>query len=399
MTGAALAEFLERNDLTAGRVGELFDHARNRMETEVDAVVAEREAGGAVPVVDFAAVAAGRVGDDLRAAVRRRGCVVVRRTFDPDLAVAWDADIERYLEVNRFADLYAARYPDADQHARRIWGVYWSPPQVAARQHENMATVRRFLNSFWRHDTGGRTWFEPDRDIGYPDRLRRRAPGTAAPGLPLHSDAVSSGGWRVAENERVFAAALATGIDGYDPWDAAHRTGTAVDPEGGPAPATVFRTFQGWTALSEMRPEDGVLHTIPIPAAAAYMLLRGLAGEVGLLDGAPAEAPRRFRADELLARASTPIPAVEPGDTVWWHGDVIHAVADGANATRWGNVMYIAVTPGCPRNDAYRRTMLDRFERGSSPADFPDEHFETAFTGRPTPADLNELGRVHFGVT
>lgn len=397
MTGAALAGFLERTDLTPERVAELYAHARAWVEAEVEAVVAERAAGGAIPIVDYEVVAAGDVGEDAREAVRRRGCVVVRRTFDPDLALAWDAAIARYLDVNRFTELYAAKYAEAD--ARRIWGVYWSPPQVAARQHPNMATVRRFLNSFWRHESDGRSWFEPDRDIGYPDRLRRRAPGRAARGLPPHSDAVSSGGWRIAENERVFADALAGGIDRYDPWDAAHRT--TVDggsSDEAPAPASVFRTFQGWTALSEMRPTDGVLHTIPIPAAAAYMLLRGLAGELGVLDGVAEEAPRRFRADELLLRASTPIPAVEPGDTVWWHGDVIHSVADATNDTRWGNVMYIAATPGCPRNDAYRRTMLERFERGASPADFPDEDFEETFTGRATVGDLNEIGRRHFGL-
>jgi Protein of unknown function (DUF1479) len=148
-----------------------------------------------------------------------------------------------------------------------------------------------------------------------------------------------------------------------------------------------------------MRPEDGLLQVIPIPAAAAYMLVRGIAGELGILTGAPEPAPRRFGADDLLMEALVSIPAVRPGDTVWWHSDVIHAVADGRNDTRWGNVIYIAATPGCARNDAYRSTMLERFDRGLSPHDFPDEHFEVEFEGRPTVADLGPIGRGHFGLT
>jgi hypothetical protein len=258
-----------------------------------------------------------------------------------------------------------------------------------------MEITRRFLNSFWRSRSGGRERFDPDRDIGYPDRLRRRAPGAIAKGLRPHSDAASGGGWRIEENVRVFRHVLAGDVDRFDPWDATHRT--AVDLES-TAPSSVFRTFQGWTALSGMHPDDGVLHTIPIPLAAAYMLVKGIAGELGLLGGDPEPAPRRFGADELLMRAMVPIPAVEPGDTVWWHGDIIHSVAAASNDTRWGNVMYIAATPGCPRNDAYRASMLERFERGLSPVDFPEEHFEVDFRGRPGVADLNPIGRAQFGL-
>ena len=47
---------------------------------------------------------------------------------------------------------------------------------------------------------------------------------------------------------------------------------------------SVFRTFQGWTALSDMQPDDGVLHVIPIPSAMAYVLLRALQDDVAADD-------------------------------------------------------------------------------------------------------------------
>ena len=315
MTTPDLTVVLERFGLTPADVAETFAELTRQIADEVAVVEAAQRDGTAWPVVDFAAVGSGRVADDIVAAVSRRGCVVVRGTFSRELALDWDGQIADYLATNRFEERFAERYPDAAETGSRIWGVYWSPPQVAARQHSNMATTRRFLNSFWRHDSGGRDWFDPDRDIGYPDRLRRRAPGAASRGLRAHSDAVSSGGWRIEENLRVFRHVLAGELDRFDPWDGAHRT---VADQESTAPSSVFRTFQGWTALSEMLPVDGVLHAIPIPRAAAYMLLRGVAGELGLLDGEAEPAPTRFRADELLMRAMVPIPEVAPGDTVWW---------------------------------------------------------------------------------
>lgn len=391
----ALVELLDRVGLTRDRVGELFATATERMTAEVEAVLAEFEAGHAVPEIDAAEVLADQVSDELRSRVRRRGCAVIRGTFPVELAEQWDRSVADYLERNRFVEMREERYADVTGHSK-IWGVYWSKPQIEARQHASMDATRRFLNSFWRHESGGQRWLDPDRDIGYPDRLRRRAPGVPARGLPPHSDAVSSGGWRLRENELVFGPLFAGDFDAYDPWDAAHRT---TAEQASAAPSSIFRTFQGWTALSEMRPEDGVLHLIPIPTAAAYMFLRGVAGELGLLGGDPEAAPVRFQADDLLLRALVPIPAVRPGDTVWWHGDLIHSVADASNDERWGNVLYIGAAPGCDRNDAYQASMYERFVSGRSPVDFPAEDFEVDFVDRAGPDDLDAVGRRLFGRT
>ena len=43
---------------------------------------------------------------------------------------------------------------------------------------------------------------------------------------------------------------------------------------------SAFRTFQGWTALSDMGHDQGVLHTVPIPGAMAYLMLRPLLPDV-----------------------------------------------------------------------------------------------------------------------
>jgi hypothetical protein len=63
-------------------------------------------------------------------------------------------------------------------------------------------------------------------------------------------------------------------IDAYDPWDAAHRTEVEEYTVDNTTKCSVFRTFQGWTALSDMIPGQGLLHVVPIPEAMAYVLLR-----------------------------------------------------------------------------------------------------------------------------
>ena len=43
---------------------------------------------------------------------------------------------------------------------------------------------------------------------------------------------------------------------------------------------SAFRTFQGWTALSDMDHDQGVLHAVPIPEAMGYLMLRPLLDDV-----------------------------------------------------------------------------------------------------------------------
>jgi hypothetical protein len=389
-------ELLDRLGLTPDEVGELTHALRSQIERQVESIVDRRDGGEQLfPTIDFADVASGTVRASELDAVAGAGCVVVRGTFEPGQAEAWDAELASYLSRNRFRERLLAKDPKTATGSR-IWPVYWSRPQIEARQHASMVTVRRFLNSLWRHTSGGVQWFDPDHDIGYPDRVRRREPGAASKGLAAHIDSPSAGGWRLAENQDVFAPLLTGGLDAYDPWDAAHRTTEEVES---PVNCTVFRTFQGWTALSQMHPEDGVLHVVPVPAAVGYRLVLGLAGELGVGSGEGQAAPRRDAGDSLVTQALVPIPQVEPGDTVWWHGDLYHAVGTATNETRWGNVMYIGCAPRCARNDAYVESMYARFLAGTSPVDFPFDDYEADFDGRATVADLDPTGRAQFGLS
>ena len=128
------------------------------------------------------------------AQLKRRGCLVVRGHFDRPQAEQWDTDIVDYVESNHFFENYTGPADDffgtlsAEASKPEIYPVYWSSAQMEARQHPRMATVQAFLNSQWISETDGHTWFDPNQDSLYPDRIRRRPPGADSGGLGTHLD-------------------------------------------------------------------------------------------------------------------------------------------------------------------------------------------------------------------
>jgi uncharacterized protein DUF1479 len=83
---------------------------------------------------------------------------------------------------------------------------------------------------------------------------------------------------------------------------------------------------------------------------------------------------------------------------VWWHGDVVHSVADGTHPDRWGNVMYIPASPHCAKNAAYAEKCGRAFLTGASPGDFAPEDYEVNWVGRARVDDLNAVGREQLGL-
>jgi hypothetical protein len=403
--GAAIRAAKARLRGQIGDVAAVFAEAEAAMRAEAAAVAADRAAGRPVwPVVRFGDIAAGTVPAATADAIRRRGCVVVRGTFPRERAEGWDAALASYADQNRFAETYRAVddgvFGGLAAGKPSIYPIYWSRPQIEARQDDSMVAVRRFLNGFWEHESGGHVWFDPDRDTAYPDRVRRRPPGANSAGLSPHTDSGSVERWLLPAYQQVFRHVYAGDWSGYDPWDGAFRTEVHEFPS--TVMCSAFRTFQGWTALSDMRPDQGVLHAVPVPAAMGYVLLRALQDDIadddlcGAVNGQSLPITDRYHS--VLLAALTPIPAVQPGDTVWWHGDLIHSVGEVTGQQGWGNVMYIPAAPYCTKNAAYAKACGQAFRTGASPGDFAAEDYETTWTGRATVADLNDTGRRQLGL-
>ena len=88
---------------------------------------------------------------------------------------------------------------------------------------------------------------------------------------------------------------------------------------------------------------------------------------------------------------------MEPGDTIWWRPDLLHAVKDRHAGAGYSNVMYIGAAPYCPKNANYLERQKSAFLKGESAPDFAPENYEVAYLGRTTLADLTELGKRQMG--
>jgi len=385
---------------------EVFRQVEAEMRRRVNTIVKEREAGQEViPIVQYSDVEAGAVPPELIARIKDRGACVIRRTFAPEQADAWDREIAAYVDENgldaKLANAAEDKYFGTLASAKpQIYGIYWSRPQVQARQAESLTRVRVFLNHLWLAESEGQTHFNPDVTPAYADRIRRRPPGSASLGLSPHVDGGSVERWLDENFRKVYRHVFSGNWRAYDAFDAAYRPDAREVAS--PAVCSMFRTFQGWTALTRQGKGDGTLQLIPIANAMMYVLLRALQDDVPedeLCGAAPGRALSvNPQYHSLLIEALSSIPLMEPGDTVFWHSDVVHAVENEHRGSGYSNVMYIASTPGCAKNTAYLAKQAPAFLAGGTPPDFAPDDFEVDFKGRGTEADLTPLGRSQLGL-
>ena len=189
---------------------EVFRAVEAEMRRKVDAIVKEREAGGAViPILQYPDLAAGSVSPELVEQVKERGACVIRNTFDQAQARAWDDEIAEYVERNRLDEKLANAAEDKyfgtlAAAKPQIYGINWSRPQVQARQAESLTRVRVFLNRLWQAESEGRRHFDPEQVPVYADRIRRRPPGSTSLGLSPHVDGGSVERWLDANFRKVY---------------------------------------------------------------------------------------------------------------------------------------------------------------------------------------------------
>ena len=131
--------------------------------------------------------------------------------------------------------------------------------------------------------------------------------------------------------------------------------------------------------------------------AISYVLLRALQDDIPEDELCLAKPGRALGVDAHwhpdLMPALAPIQTVAPGDTVWWHPDVIHAVGNEHRGQDYASVIYIGASPACTKNRAYALQQSKCFIKGTSAPDFAAEDYEVDFKGRATLDDLTELGK------
>ncbi len=338
--------------------------------------------------------------------VFKRGCIIIRNVFDKKKVRELNEDLDKYvLENNYFEDQKKKTdidkyFSDLKSGKPQIFGLYWSKAQSEIRHSKEMETVKKWLNNLWNYNYEGKNVFDPNRELVYADRVRRREPGDDTLGLSPHCDAGSIERWTDKAYQKIYNDIFSDNFENFNPYDAKYRDET-IEFES-PAVAHVFRTFQGWTALTEQGPNDGTLQLIPIVKGMSYVLTRALLDDVPENELCGSKAGKALSINEkyhsLLLEGLISIPKMNPGDTIWWHPDVVHAVEEKHQGKNYSNVIYVGATPYCKKNIDYIKKQSKKFIEGKSPPDFAPEDYEVNYKGRVTVNDLSELAKKQLGL-
>src|SRR3954463_587387 len=122
-----------RRDVLKRAFSEARDHVARAAEIIRTDVAAQRPV---VPELDYRDITANTVPDAARHAIRRAGCVVVRRVFPTDVARGWFANHGQYLERNRYEERELEKrsldkyFSALEAGKPQIFNVYWSKPQL-----------------------------------------------------------------------------------------------------------------------------------------------------------------------------------------------------------------------------------------------------------------------------
>ena len=384
----------------------IFQDLESDMKAEVSLIEdLVRDGKAVIPEVNYEAIQNDQVDETIVASIKHRGCAVIRSVFPKSQVEEWNDELVEYITANGYYEqcqgkAHLDQYFSTLQSGKpQVFGIYWSRPQMLARQDERMAKTKAWLNNLWGTKDNGSLGIDPDRECTYADRIRRREPGDNTFGLSPHTDAGSIERWIDKEYQKVYRHVFSGNWRDYDPFDAKYRTEISEIPS--PAVSHVFRTFQGWTALTEQGPNDGTLKLIPIVRNIVYTLYRALLDDVpenSLCGASPGRAlDTNPEWHDLPLRALVSIPLLYPGDTIWWHPDLTHAVEGHHAGNNFSNVMYIGASPLCKKNSDYLKIQGERFLSGESAPDFSAEDYEVNYNGRATLDDLTDLGKKQMG--
>lgn len=160
---------------------------------------------------------------------------------------------------------------------------------------------------------------------------------------------------------------------------------------------------QGWLSLSDCGPGQGTLQVVPLlKESTAFFLLRPFLEDIAAAEfcGAAPAYQQNITAEhhQQLRDLVVSIPRVTPGDTVFWHCDLIHSVEAKHTGTEDASVFYIPAAPVCPKNTHYLQRQAECFLEGLTPPDFPANNSEKSAVGRAGLSTLSSLGRKQMGL-
>ncbi|KAI0260969.1 hypothetical protein BC834DRAFT_925695 [Gloeopeniophorella convolvens] len=347
-----------------------------------------------VPSVQFSDIENGLSKDQIEE-IRKRGVVLVRGGVPREEALGWKQSLKEYATLNRDR---VKGFPEGNV---QVFEIYNSIAQTLARTHPALLQTQRALLGLW-HASNPDAKLSLRTPISYYDRFRIRQPGDRSFVLGPHIDGGSLERWEDPNYRACFGAILAGRWRAHDPFDAAPRLNAKQDLYNAPSQCSVFRPWQGWTALSSTGPGEGTLRVAPLlKLATAYMMLRpffrprtqGATLDDWVIDLESTAFPGSHvaKGQELseethphlqLSRTMVSAPRVEPGDQIYWHCDLIHAVEGFHRGKGDSSVLYIPAVPLTVRNADYLRYQRDHFIEGLPAPDFPGGEGESRFLNR-----------------
>ncbi|KAF7312021.1 hypothetical protein MIND_00214000 [Mycena indigotica] len=383
-----------------------------------------------IPTVSFADIQAGSLSAAQIAEVKRKGSVVIKDVIDDKQARLWKEELEEFVKKNPQAE----GFPEDD---KQFFHLYWTRSQLEARAHPNMLAATTWLNTLYQptgtSNASTLAGVDLKTPLSYADRFRIRRPGFEWNAHPPHIDGGTIERWQDIKMRSCFSDILAGSWKKHDPYVLEPRLEARTSLYQRPNQSSVFRTFQGWLALSATAPGHGTLKVFPdVLLSNAYIILRPFfrplvapdSKEIWdvknwVFDLTTPEIAGVFKrqtqvgfnlhpTEELhphlsLNKTMTSVPAVNPGDTVFWHCDVVHSVEREHNGNEDSAVMYIPSVPLTPANKRYIARQADAFRAGIPPPDFPVATTGVNFVGLGSEDDLalgkaNEAARVAMGL-
>ncbi|KAF9009601.1 hypothetical protein BDQ17DRAFT_1421771 [Cyathus striatus] len=387
------------------------------LNVTVDQII--REGASYIPQVEFSKIH--NLSQKEIERIKTRGAVVVRGVVSQDEATGWKTELENIVKVNPDVECTPPDHP-------LIVELYWAKPQVDARAHPNMLELCTWFNKLYHGKSDStKESIDLSTPLTYADRFRIRPPGMPCDVLPPHIDGATIERWEETTARKCFENIFSGNWRMHDPYDIGPRVDARTSLHGRPNQCSVFRTFQGWLSMTETGPGEGTIRLLPdVHLVNVYFTLRPFfrplvsetSSEIfdadnwefdisspdfpgivpkngGYVSWPSASLHPHLRLNETM----TSVPKVFPGDTVFWHSDVVHSVEKEHHGKNDAAVMYIPAVPLTPLNKAYIDNQCKQFLDGKRPTDFRQGKSEKGFIGIATEKDIKlPLGRIAMGL-
>ena len=108
-----------------------------------------------IPEIHYEAINNEQVDKTIIASIKHRGCVVIRNVFPKSQVEDWNDELVEYITENGYYEqcqekvLLDQYFSTLQSGKPQVFGIYWSRPQVLARQDKRMAKTKAWLNNLW----------------------------------------------------------------------------------------------------------------------------------------------------------------------------------------------------------------------------------------------------------